>query len=406
MILATAQRVKKDDVTLPPPKFPRLSDEEEAALPPDELATYEQNRRAESLERRRAAFTGRETLTAYDAATGDVLWTDERDTPVTRFPQSSTPAAVNVAGLRESGVSRWDVVHLGGDRTLRKLRADDGAVDWEIRLPGEFDAEQISSSPLVQPSPDGDGWVWISAGSLFCVSLGTGEVLWENDEATGRHSSPALGPGFTVIVNVDGGETVGVDALTGAERWRIGDTGASRSSPVVVGDRLLTFGSSRKGGLRCYRLPEGRRHAGGTVEGPSAERPRRHPRGRRRPGADRRRRQARRHGAGRRRPAVGHAAGPRRPPLHLPGRAGRAGRRRRVLHLRPAAGVRPDAARRSAPASTSPPAPAARRRPRTAGGRNWTSPPTTPPPSIGRWTATACSAAPAPPSPTAGCSSA
>ena len=249
VFLATAGRVKKEGVDLPPPKFPRLSDEAEAALPAAEAAEYERNRRAESLDRRRAAYTGRETLTALDAATGDVLWADDRDTPVTRFPQSSTPA---VAG--------GTVVRLGGDRVLRALSAADGAELWQTRLPGEFDAEQISSSPAIA----GDR-VFVLAGALFAVGLADGAVLWESPDAAGTHSSPVVWAGAdgegAVIVNVTGGGTVAVNAADGRERWRLTETGAERSSPVVVPgaggepDRLLTFGGSRKGGLRCYALP-------------------------------------------------------------------------------------------------------------------------------------------------------
>ena len=244
VFLAVAGRVKKEGVELPEPRFPNLTDEQEAALSPDALGEYTRNRREESLERRKAAFTGREALHAFDAATGSHLWTDARDAPITRFPQSSTPA---VAGDL--------VVRLGGDRVLRAVTAADGAERWETRLPGEFDSEQISSSPAVH-----DGRIYVLAGRLFAVGLADGTVLWENPEVAGTHSSPAVwgneatGGGPVVIVNVDGGSTVGVDAADGRELWRLTETGAARSSPVLAGDRLLTFGGSRKGGLRCYEL--------------------------------------------------------------------------------------------------------------------------------------------------------
>ena len=244
VFLAVAGRVKKGGVELPEPKFPDLTDEQEAALSPEALAEYTRNRREESLERRKAAFTGREALHAFDAATGERLWTDARDAPVTRFPQSSTPA---VAGDL--------IVRLSGDRVLRAANAADGAARWETRLPGEFDSEQISSSPAVR-----DGRIYLLAGRLFAVNLADGAVVWENPEVAGTHSSPAVwgneagDGGAVVVVNVDDGATVGVDAADGRELWRLTDTGAARSSPVLAGDRLLTFGGSRKGGLRCYEL--------------------------------------------------------------------------------------------------------------------------------------------------------
>ncbi len=255
VFLAVAGRVKKEGVELPPAQYPRLTDEQEAALPAAEAEAYTTKQRAESLERRRAAFTGREAIHCLDAATGDLLWTNQRDTPVTRFPQSSTPAVMS------DGTGGGRLVCLSGDRVLRCLNATTGETVWEITLPGEFDAEQISSSPLIETGPDGGGRVHVQAGALFCVDLTDGAVLWENEAAAGRDSSPAVwyGPGgAAVVVNATGGETVGVNPADGTELWRLEETGASRSSPVVAetpdGDRLLTFGSSRKGGLRCYDL--------------------------------------------------------------------------------------------------------------------------------------------------------
>ena len=243
VFLTVARRVKREGVTLPPPEYPRLTDEEEAALPPSEAAEYERNRRAESLERRKLQYTAREFLHAFDADSGGLLWTAERDTPVTRFPQSSTP-------LVHDGV----VVQLHGDRVLRALDVADGGVRWERRLPGEFDSEQISCSPGVA-----GGTVCVLAGSLFGVNLADGTVRWENADVAGTHSSPAVwedpaGGGPLFVVNDADGETVAVDAADGRELWRLDDTGASRSSPVVSGDLLLTLGGSRKGGLRCHRL--------------------------------------------------------------------------------------------------------------------------------------------------------
>ncbi|NNJ27260.1 PQQ-binding-like beta-propeller repeat protein [Alienimonas chondri] len=256
--LAVAGRVKKEGVELPPAQYPPLTEEEEAALPAAEAEEYERNRRAESLERRRTAFTGRESITCYDAATGETLWTNDRDTPVTRFPQSSTPAAFRLTEIRPPEAAE-KLLHLSGDRVLRLLSATTGETEWEITLPGEFDAEQISSSPLVTPSLNAGGDAYIQAGSLFCVELRDGSIRWDNQDVTGRDSSPAfavVGDEAAVIVN-SGGETVAVSPRDGSELFRLEETGASRSSPIVSGDRLLTYGDSRKGGLRCYDLTPG-----------------------------------------------------------------------------------------------------------------------------------------------------
>ncbi|QDT14866.1 PQQ-binding-like beta-propeller repeat protein [Alienimonas californiensis] len=247
VFLAVAGRVKREGVELPPPKYPPLPEGEDDDLPAGELDEYERNRRAESLERRKLEYTGREVVHCFDAATGETLWTNERDAAVTRFPQSSTPA---VAGDK--------LVCLGGDRVLRALDVKTGEKVWETTLPGEVDGEQISSSPAILEDGDGGGTIVLLADGLYGVDLADGALLWENAELGGRDSSPALWDGLA-IVNVDGGATVAVNLADGEEAWRLEETGASRSSPVVTTTaadepRLLTFGGSRKGGLRCFAL--------------------------------------------------------------------------------------------------------------------------------------------------------
>ena len=77
------------------------------------------------------------------------------------------------------------------------------------------------------------------------------------------HSSPAIydaGDRKLVLVNAPGGETICVDMRDGKHLWSV-DSQAGHSTPLVVGDLLLTYGSSRKGGLRCFKLsPKGAEH--------------------------------------------------------------------------------------------------------------------------------------------------
>jgi len=85
-------------------------------------------------------------------------------------------------------------------------------------------------------------------------------VLWEGDPKTTRgvHSSPAVwisgGKSF-LIANVAGQDTVCLEPKTGRELWRV-KSEANLSTPVVVGNRMITLGNSRRGGLRCFTLSE------------------------------------------------------------------------------------------------------------------------------------------------------
>jgi hypothetical protein len=94
---------------------------------------------------------------------------------------------------------------------------------------------------------------------LFGLDARSGAVRWEAaDDLTGQHASPAVwksGGREWIVINVRGGKTVCIDPQTGKEKWRL-DSQANSSTPVVAGERLLTYGGSRKAGLRCYDLTQ------------------------------------------------------------------------------------------------------------------------------------------------------
>ena len=56
-----------------------------------------------------------------------------------------------------------------------------------------------------------------------------------------------------LIVNVSGGHTACIDPTSGRELWRA-KTEAGQATPVVAGNRLVTYGRSRKSGVRCFKL--------------------------------------------------------------------------------------------------------------------------------------------------------
>jgi hypothetical protein len=97
---------------------------------------------------------------------------------------------------------------------------------------------------------------------LFGLAAADGQILWEADpdETRGSHSSPVgwdSGVEPFILVNVSGGRTACVDPADGRVIWSV-KTDGGQATPVVVGDRMLTYGRSRKSGLRCFALsPEG-----------------------------------------------------------------------------------------------------------------------------------------------------
>lgn len=235
-------RTRRDDVRLPPRQFPPLSEDEREAISEEELREYEAKRRDEELEHSRQ-FRFDETLYCLDLGSGETLWKATEPGRYATFVQSVTPAVVD-----------GRIYVLGSGRNARCFDAETGDLVWSQQLPGEFRDEVFQSSFLVA-----DGVAVVLCGRLFGLDCRDGTVLWQSDGTANAqlHSSPVLwrsdGDDPLVICNVPGGKTEALELRAGKRRWSL-ESGAGHSTPVVSGDRLLTYGSSRKQGLRAFRL--------------------------------------------------------------------------------------------------------------------------------------------------------
>lgn len=234
----------RKDVKLAAETYPSLDDEKRAELSKEDAADYERKRNLEQKERRNRQYRYEEVVLCVDLKTGKRLWKHERESVPTGFGQSVTPAIAD--GL---------LYYVSADRTAVCLDAQSGEVAWQTELPVEHSEEQISSSPLVV-----DGAVVFLAGDLVAVDAKRGELLWKGEKSrmTGLDSSPAVWTHdgqSRIVAHVNGGETVCVEPRTGKELWRVKSL-ANRSTPVIVGDRMITLGDNRKNGLRRFELTE------------------------------------------------------------------------------------------------------------------------------------------------------
>lgn len=223
-------------------KYPYLPPEKRTGMSDEEYAEYEQKRRDEQ-EARAKAYRFDESLYCLDAATGETLWVNTRNSVYTRFSQSGTPT------VREDGV-----YILGAGRVARKIDLK-GKDVWTTELEGEFRDEFLQSSFAVA-----NGVAVVKCGALFALDAQSGKVLWQAGENRNGapHSSPIIhqqGDQALAIANLDGKDTVAFRLRSGEEVWRVRSE-AGNSTPLVVEDKLLTYGSSRKRGLRCFDLTE------------------------------------------------------------------------------------------------------------------------------------------------------
>ncbi|MFT7513707.1 MAG: outer membrane protein assembly factor BamB [Candidatus Omnitrophota bacterium] len=240
--LFSHHRSLKDGAQLPKREYPWLPDDKRGHLSAKEYEAYEVNRRDED-EALGGFYSFKETLLAIDTETGKTKWKNEKETVFTRFLQSATPTVEN---------DRLYI--LGAPRTLRCIDATNAKTLWETRLPGPFRDEFYMSSVAIA-----DGMAAVFCGTLHGVDAATGELRWPlaGEGLKSTHTSPVVWQhkeATYVIANADG-KTHCIEPRTGNVRWSI-ETRASQSTPLISGNQLITYGSSRKGGLRCYTMSD------------------------------------------------------------------------------------------------------------------------------------------------------
>ncbi len=238
-------RQRRPEVNLPEEKYPKLTPEQREDMPQDLQDEHEANRRREQLARKRKQTLCQERIVCLEAATGKTVWLFERESVLTRFPHSSSPAVVGE-----------HLYQLTAERDLLCLEALTGQQRWRAELPLESPAEDQQWDQTPSSVALSGGVVVVLSQGLCGVDAQTGKVLWQNDQVSNRDSSPAIWQAndrVCVIVNATDGRTVCVDLKTGQLLWGV-KTDARRSTPVVVGNILLTYSSSRKSGLMCYDL--------------------------------------------------------------------------------------------------------------------------------------------------------
>jgi len=231
----------KDGIKLPKRKFPWLPPDKRGHLTPAEYSQYEVDRRDED-EARAKLYQFVETLWCIDAGSGKTLWKNTKVSVYTRFVQSGSPAVVD-----------GRVYVQGAGLAARCIDAESGKLLWETQLPGKFRDEYMMSSFAVA-----EGVAVVLAGRLFGLDAKTGKIIWEGDarETKGTHASPVIWKANArsmVLINVAGNYTACLEVATGKESWRV-KSWANHSTPVIIEDRMITYSSSRRGGLRCYQL--------------------------------------------------------------------------------------------------------------------------------------------------------
>jgi outer membrane protein assembly factor BamB len=209
---------------------------------------------------------------AVDAATGKVLWTVPGAPSATGVIGSAAPAVTDravifpfasggmTAALRQSGLPVWEAPVTG----QRIGRAYQGLTD-------------ITGDPAVV---GGTIYVGTAAGRTAAVDVASGQRLWTAVEGA---MNPPLVVGGSVFVVNDEARLVRLDASTGAVIWAVEmpywDTDKPRKrkaitahyGPVLAGGHLVVAGGD--GQLRLFNPADGAMVGGVAIPGGAASNP-------------------------------------------------------------------------------------------------------------------------------------
>ena len=135
--------------------------------------------------------TGR--TSAYDARTGDLLWTR------TGGPKASTPA---IAGPR--------LVVTSQDGTVLGLNRENGRTLWKIQT-----SARVESSPVVLNNV---AYFGATDGRLFAVNVPTGSIRWAYNTGGRINSSPSVW-GNRICISTYAGSIFCLRRSDGAKLW-------------------------------------------------------------------------------------------------------------------------------------------------------------------------------------------
>jgi outer membrane protein assembly factor BamB len=198
-----------------------------------------------------------EIVAALDASTGETRWERRYAAPALEkmnFQQGPGPHATPL-------VHGGRVFAAGVTGRLHALDARTGAVLWSHRLIEDLGGSVVDRGYASSPLAYGE-WIVVQHGgrehAVTALDARDGRIVWRGGSFTNVSSSPILIDvgGEAQIVALGSAEVVGLDARTGATRWRQPHPhrfGENIPTPVwTAGDLFVT--SYADGGSRVLRL--------------------------------------------------------------------------------------------------------------------------------------------------------
>ncbi len=189
-----------------------------------------------------------ESLTAFDAKTGDEKWTKSYERPKFNTPFGAGPQSTpTVDGDR--------VYTFGSTGLLTAWDAKTGDQKWQADTAKEFDPKKLVFGVATSPTVVGKHVVVMVGGKgagIVGFEKDSGKVAWQATDDGASYASPIVAEGkFPELVFLTGAHVRSLTADTGKELWKFPFVDAlleSSTTPVKVGD-LYVVGSVKSGSI-------------------------------------------------------------------------------------------------------------------------------------------------------------
>ena len=199
-----------------------------------------------------------EVVTAFDLATGKQVWTDKHTAPFTKNQYANAMAkGPNATPLLAAG----RLYTYGVTAVLTAYDAASGKVLWRKDYTKDIDSSKLFCGTAMSPIlVDGNVIVHVGddRGGVFrAFDAATGTLKWEQKGPGPGYASPVLATigGAKQIVTLTDKSVVGVSTANGATLWSFpcpDEWNENIVTPIVMGDTVIVSGTRQ--GTRALRI--------------------------------------------------------------------------------------------------------------------------------------------------------
>ena len=199
-----------------------------------------------------------EIVTAFDLASGRQIWTDTHRAPFTKTQYASSMAkGPNATPLAAGG----RLYTFGVSAVLTAYDAATGKVLWRHDYTKDIDSSKLFCGTAMSPILiDGSILVHVGddRGGVFrAFDAATGAIKWEQTAAGPGYASPVLATiaGAKQVVTLTDKSVVGISTESGATLWSFpfaDEWNENIVTPIVMGDMVIVSGTRQ--GTRALRV--------------------------------------------------------------------------------------------------------------------------------------------------------